>query len=977
MNIAMDNNNQWNHESSNFAAMDSNDYEKAFESYISDVDDEDEDFNADYSRLYQPEQHQHHDENQQINEIFIEIPPPNIRLDLCPVCSRRFAPETLLKHVMICERINTKSRKPFDSSRQRLKGTEFVASAPTETRVSPPKTFLQRKPSVTSLKSQPAPSIEPRHIPLDNMSRKSSTISLASNVSRPVAKRSTSQPSPEKCPYCERVFGFKAYDRHVEWCKEKSLIKPNPDPRTVSIAKERLKTRIGYKAPNLKTKRGVTREKYSTSCNGSTNSLADFDSTINSMTSSFTSENGNYDPFLSAKKQLEELFSPTTPTPSTKMINSMMTTPSSGISNNKHNKSNNDIMSKSFTSQTISPKTPQPIPKMQSNFRRTSSLRISNRKPKPVYTPPIKSNVHCGITDDGPISPNFVKATDYDELPIKSPYSAIQLVEKAASPPHNLLRSSQSPSPSPTLPVFSNNSNTNNNINSNKPVLMRDKGNGLFRKNLKLDLKNPNMPSADYPLSKTDSLALFLKYESELSSQLSEKDLKDKSNNSLSKRSTTNFLLKDQKLPDINGKTMVMKPQPKTNGIVNNYNHLSNMEQEKELISIDKLNTSLQQQSDTTDSGKSHSAPLKLINACDNLPLLSNNNNISDKSRSPSLEPRESPEKMTPGQSNTTSRRSGSALRRQKKYDMNNILFDTEPAETMMKTTPPSSSDNSKNNSLIRPDSRTSNTESIFEDFDFDQFIASFTDDEKFPIFKDYKMLLNKSVKADEENNNNHLINNRKDESKNIKDDIINNVNNNNIASRPIPIQQNQNQPPQQQQQQQQQKTQNDMTGMEKLDNLCKMLSGNSDSDESNSFETDPSESQTTRSKSSADSAYGSLSRQSQSPLDYRKIPNHSNGNANYIRPPPSYIPPPVPPRQHLELKTTEIVLSPVKAPAFQETIMIPKNGNPQLGRSMSNSDEQANDALKLSKFCHMCGYKFVVATAKFCIECGVRRIKV
>lgn len=38
----MDNNNQWNHESSNFAAMDSNDYEKAFESYISDVDDEDE-----------------------------------------------------------------------------------------------------------------------------------------------------------------------------------------------------------------------------------------------------------------------------------------------------------------------------------------------------------------------------------------------------------------------------------------------------------------------------------------------------------------------------------------------------------------------------------------------------------------------------------------------------------------------------------------------------------------------------------------------------------------------------------------------------------------------------------------------------------------------------------------------------------------------------------------------------------------------
>jgi hypothetical protein len=97
--------------------------------------------------LYQPEQHQP-DENQQINEIFIEIPPPNLRLDLCPVCSRRFAPETLLKHVMICERINTKKRKPFDSSQQRLKGTEFTTvTTPTAessnistSRISPPKT---------------------------------------------------------------------------------------------------------------------------------------------------------------------------------------------------------------------------------------------------------------------------------------------------------------------------------------------------------------------------------------------------------------------------------------------------------------------------------------------------------------------------------------------------------------------------------------------------------------------------------------------------------------------------------------------------------------------------------------------------------------------------------------------------------------------------------------------------------------------
>jgi hypothetical protein len=101
----------------------------------------------------------------------------------------------------------------------------------------------------------------------------------------------------------------------------------------------------------------------------------------------------------------------------------------------------------------------------------------------------------------------------------------------------------------------------------------------------------------------------------------------------------------------------------------------------------------------------------------------------------------------------------------------------------------------------------------------------------------------------------------------------------------------------------------------------------------------------------------------------------------NFRPPPPPtqqpqpIIPPPVPQRQHLELKTTEIVLNPVKPPHFQETIMIPRNGNPALTRSSSTNDE--NNSAKLSKFCHMCGYKFVVATAKFCIECGVRRIKV
>lgn len=495
------------------------------------------------------------------------------------------------------------------------------------------------------------------------------------------------------------------------------------------------------------------------------------------------------------------------------MINSMMATPSTntGKSNN-----GNDVMSKSLTLTNLvanSPKTPQPIPKMQSNFKRTSSLRICNRKPKPaVYTPATKSNIHCGITDDGPISPNFVKATDYDELPIKSPYSAIKMVENNLQINQISVRAS----PSPTMPSI------------NQKPLLRDKGTALIRKNLKLDIKNPNLPSADYPLSKTDSLALFLKYENEMTAKMSEKELKDKSN-SLSKRSQATSTQNGSfvnKLPDINGKPMMQQqPQQKmTNG---------NAVEERSLISIDNLSKSQPVES----SAKSHSAPVKMINACDNLPRLSNGNSSSDKSRSPSIDRKTSPEE-SPNQS--TSRRSGnSTLRRKMNYNMENILFDTDPE---VKSTP-SSSDNSNNNSLKRPESRVSNTESIFEDFDFDQFIASFNDDDQFPIFKDYKMMLNKSAaKADEVNNNNNF-NHASSAGKAPATQKFNGVIKSLTDSKPIPIQP--------------QRSEAELSGLAKLDNLCKMLSGNSDSDESNSLETDPSEAQTMRSKSSADSAYG------------------------------------------------------------------------------------------------------------------------
>lgn len=67
----------------------------------------------------------------------------------------------------------------------------------------------------------------------------------------------------ERCPTCERQFGPKAYDRHVEWCKERQN-RIQKSPVTVLLAKERLEARTKYRVPPLnKSKRAQTREKYS------------------------------------------------------------------------------------------------------------------------------------------------------------------------------------------------------------------------------------------------------------------------------------------------------------------------------------------------------------------------------------------------------------------------------------------------------------------------------------------------------------------------------------------------------------------------------------------------------------------------------------------------------------------------------------------------------------------------------------------
>lgn len=61
----------------------------------------------------------------------------------------------------------------------------------------------------------------------------------------------TANPKLQECQYCSRSFNVKAYDNHVNWCKEKSIKAMFQQQTNASDLKamERMKARIHYKPP--------------------------------------------------------------------------------------------------------------------------------------------------------------------------------------------------------------------------------------------------------------------------------------------------------------------------------------------------------------------------------------------------------------------------------------------------------------------------------------------------------------------------------------------------------------------------------------------------------------------------------------------------------------------------------------------------------------------------------------------------------
>ncbi|XP_055372878.1 probable serine/threonine-protein kinase DDB_G0282963 isoform X2 [Condylostylus longicornis] len=587
----------------------------------------------------------------QTESIVMELKP-------CPICNRTFVPDKLEKHVKICEKWATQKRKVFDSSRQRREGTEMAAYLPKDFGFSTSKQCspeigipLESKHEINSSATFPNQIIESKHHslqqqqpqqihhPLRQKSITSNNTLLGTKKSlSPTSRMTAAQiaeikaraeakrhipPASEQCPECGRHFGIKAYDRHVEFCKEKSKIAQFKGNNT-SQAKERLEARTKYRAPNLRLKRAAVRDKYSGNGDDAhdENRFDDFLSMSNSLSSSFMSDGGysdKYDPFLSAKRQLEELCSPTSTT-KTKFdeIKSPKTplTPKtplySNIKANQHqilNSSTSSPMTSSYTgpSTTSSINPSRTLNAVKSNFRRTSSLRAPRKSTpsRPLFVPPNRSRpstIQRGISDEGPISTNFIKPEEYDEMPVKS--ACINNFATSVNSP----RLKRDASPRPRLLSNSSRESSPKTLKRDpSPLVVRRSSNSnLNRRNLRLNLNNgdENIPSG---VQKTDSLAVFLKYENELVRGLVDAQ-NNQENNTLETVSTETTPTIKSSLPtpvtekDLKDKTNILSKQ---NSLKNsssdlqvdknfNFNYLNN---EKELkSSILKPNSNMTDQ---------------------------------------------------------------------------------------------------------------------------------------------------------------------------------------------------------------------------------------------------------------------------------------------------------------------------------------------------------------------------------------------
>ncbi|XP_077487456.1 uncharacterized protein LOC144098576 isoform X2 [Amblyomma americanum] len=172
-----------------------------------------------------------------------DVASPQTALAPCSICGRTFRPDALTRHEQICLKTKSKQRKVFDSSKQRIEGTE-IKNAPKLTSPAP-----KPKPKAkTNWKEKHEELI--RTIRAARGEDAGSPDDRGTNGSRP-----TVPAGYVECPSCGRNFSDRAADRHIAWCQEKKSRIPKSPASAEAV--ERLKARTKYKVPTPGKKNGT------------------------------------------------------------------------------------------------------------------------------------------------------------------------------------------------------------------------------------------------------------------------------------------------------------------------------------------------------------------------------------------------------------------------------------------------------------------------------------------------------------------------------------------------------------------------------------------------------------------------------------------------------------------------------------------------------------------------------------------------
>ncbi|KFP28689.1 Zinc finger C2HC domain-containing protein 1B, partial [Colius striatus] len=140
-------------------------------------------------------------------------------LSPCTTCGRSFAQDALLRHEPICKKVFNKKRKPFNSLKQRLQGTEI----PTVKRQTLQKVLLTLKLIEVWKKSN----WRQHHEDIINAIQSAKQVTKALKEGRPLPPPPPPSINPDyiQCPHCSRRFNEAAAGRHMKFCEEQAVLR--------------------------------------------------------------------------------------------------------------------------------------------------------------------------------------------------------------------------------------------------------------------------------------------------------------------------------------------------------------------------------------------------------------------------------------------------------------------------------------------------------------------------------------------------------------------------------------------------------------------------------------------------------------------------------------------------------------------------------------------------------------------------------